>query len=135
MPEVASSPVSVTSTAPAYQPLASDSATFAVVVGAVRSILMLSTVVLAWLPALSATDAEAERLAPSPATGVSAGASPARPESASEAVHATTTSPLYQPLAFGSVVTLPLSLGSVLSTLTPPTPAVAWLPAASATVA
>src|SRR4051794_36012994 len=106
MPDTLSTPVKATSTAAAYQPVASDSATFAVVVGAVRSILIPSTVTLRTLPALSFTDADAERLSPSPSILLLSGTLPSWPDSASEAVHATTTSPLYQPLAFGSVVAL-----------------------------
>src|SRR5919204_1258727 len=124
-------PFRVTFTAPAYQPLSSGCATSTLVVGAVRSILIPSTVTVRTLPALSFTDAVAERLLPSPSTSLTAGASPARPESSSEAVHATVTSPRYQPLSFGSAVALPESTGAVLSTLMALTPSVALLPAAS----
>src|SRR4051812_11395717 len=70
-------------------------------------------------PALSLTDAPADRSSPSPVTVLFAGAFPSMPDSASLADHVTVTSPLYQPLPFGAVVAAPLSSGSVLSTLTP----------------
>src|SRR5687767_3308010 len=73
------------------------------------------------LPALSLTDAPAERSAPSPVTVASAGAGPARPDRASPAVQRTVTSPRYQPLAFGAVAGAPLSVGAVVSTSIPPT--------------
>src|SRR5690348_3280303 len=89
----------------------------AVVVGAVRSILMLPTVALAVLPALSLTEAAADRLLPSPLTTVSAGQA-TTPERLSAQVQWTVTSPVNQPLPFGVLTMLPLMVGLVLSTLT-----------------
>src|SRR4051794_5626483 len=79
------------------------------------------TVAAVALPALSVTDAPAERLLPSPVMVLSAGAapSPVRPDRASPAAQWTVTSPLYQLLPFGAVVAEPLSVGAVVSTLTP----------------
>ena len=70
------------------------------VVGAVRSILMPSTVAVAVWPALSVTLAEADRSLPSPVTTVSAGQA-TTPDRLSVQVQWTVTSPVYQPLAFG----------------------------------
>src|SRR5688572_340784 len=95
---------------------------------------MPETLAVAQLPARSQTVALAERLAPSPVTVLAAGQAPASPDSISEQVHWTTTSPLYQPLPFGAVVAVPLRLGAVLSTLMPATVAMALLPAASTAV-
>src|SRR5688500_17840201 len=134
MPDRSAPVVSVTSTSPAYQPLASGAGTAARVLGAVRSILMSPTVALVPLPARSITEALADNAAPSPLTVLSAGGSPSRPESASEAVQRTVTSPLYQPLPFGALVGAPLRLGAVLSMLMPLRLALAELSAASAAV-
>src|SRR5438094_4083670 len=104
------------------------------VLGAVRSILMPATVALVVLPALSLTEALAERLSPSPAmvlsSGRVAGSRPERP-AWSAAVQWTVTSPLYQPAPFGCVVAAPASEGAVSSTLMPERLALAVLPAAS----
>ena len=105
----------MTWTASPYQPLAGTCGTLAVVVGAVRSILIPSTVAVVTLPATSLIDALAPRFSPSPATVLSVGQLPSMPEPASEQVQATVTSPAYQPLALGLVVTLPVSVGGVLS--------------------
>ncbi len=64
--------------------------------GAVRSILMPSTVLVAVLPAMSVQLAVEERLPPSPFTIVSAGW-PAGPDSRSVQVQLTVTSPVCQP--------------------------------------
>ena len=72
---------------------------------------MPPTVACVELPALSLTEAAAARSLPSPSTVLSAGHAPSRPESASLHVQATTTSPLYQPFAFGLVVGAPVSDG------------------------
>ena len=90
----------------------------ALVVGAVRSILTAGLLAVVLLPALSLTVWVAVRFSPSPVMALFAGAAVASPESASSAVHAMTTSPLYQPLV-GCVVGAPLRVGAVLSTLTP----------------
>src|SRR5919109_1865422 len=114
--------VRVTSTAPAYQPLSRGAGTSAVVFGAVRSILIPATVLLVELPALSAMDALVERSWPSPVIVLAAGQPPASPDSASEQVQSTVTSPAYQPLSFEAVVAAPASDGGVFSTLIPVTP-------------
>src|SRR5206468_4054441 len=126
-----STPVRVTSTGPAYQPLSSGAGTSAEVLGAVRSTLTPPTVLLVGLPALSLSDALAERSAPSPVIVLAAGQSPARPDSSSEQVQATVTSSAYQPSPFGAVVAAPSSEGAVLSMLIPASPPLAALPAAS----
>ncbi len=130
MPERESVPVSVTSTPPAYQPVGRGSGTETEVLGAVRSILMPSTVLAVLLPALSVTWADAEMLLPSPSTMLASGTAPASPESASDASHVTVTSSLAQPVVLG----VPVSVGLVLSMLMPVTPSLALLPAASVTV-
>src|SRR4029079_3542657 len=56
------------------------------------------------------------------------------PDSASPAVHATVTSPLYQPAAFGDVVGEPSRVGATLSMLIPLTVVLAVLSALSVTV-
>jgi hypothetical protein len=104
------------------------------VVGAVRSILTAALSAFVVLPALSLTDALALSPEPSPVIVLFAGIPAARPESASLAVQAMTTLPLYQPLAFAAVVGAPLSEGAVLSTLTPVTDAVV-LPLSARSVA
>src|SRR3982751_5415953 len=96
-PERLSVAVNFTVTSPVCQPVGA----LAVVVGSCRSILMPLTVAPVVLPALSVTEAPAERLLPSPVSVLSAGAAPARPDRASAAVQRTVTSPLYQPLPFG----------------------------------
>src|SRR5688572_30560684 len=97
MPDRLSEALSVTCTAPPYQPAPFGSATVAVVVGAERSILMPATVLVTVLPATSSQAAVAERFSPSPLTTVSAGW-PAGPDSSSVQVQATVTSPVCQPL-------------------------------------
>src|SRR5690349_18621277 len=87
------------------------------VVGAVRSILMPSTVAEAVWPALSETLAEADRSLPSPVTTASAGQA-ATPDRLSAQVQWTVTSPVNQPFAFGVPTTLPVMVGEVLSTFT-----------------
>jgi hypothetical protein len=69
----------------------------AVVIGGVRSMWIPLTDAEVPLPALSLTNAEAPRLAPSPVTVLSAGHLPSIPDSASEQLQATVTSPAYQP--------------------------------------
>src|SRR4051794_5700289 len=86
------------------------------------------------LPALSLTVADADKASPSPVTVLAAGQAPSRPDSESEHVHCTVTSPLYQPAPFGAVVVAPLSDGSVSSTFMPFTVVDALLPAASIAV-
>src|SRR5207244_10739733 len=108
-----------------YRPLASGSGAAAVVVGAVRSIWMPLTVLVAMLPALSVQVAVEDRLAPSPVT-VSAAGCATGPDSASVHDHVTVTSPVCQPVGNEAV-----SVGGGLSTLTPVTPALALLPAMS----
>ena len=95
---------------------------------------MPGTVAVATLPARSATVAVAERLSPSPSMTVSAGHAPAMPESGSSQVQCTTTSPRYQPSAFGCVVTAPEIVGAVLSMLMSLTVTSAVLSAASTAV-
>ena len=129
-PDRSSVAASDTVTGALLQPLGTPDA---VVTGARRSTLMPATVALELFPARSATEAEAERLAPLAAIVVSAGQA-ATPERLSPQVQWMTTSPLYQPLTFGAVVAAPLMLGAVLSILMPLTAAVAALPALSATV-
>src|SRR3954462_15518349 len=77
---------------------------------------------IATLPALSVTLALAVSAVPSPCTTVSFGQAPEEiPESASEHVQRTLTSPRYHPLAFGGVVTVPMIIGATGSTLIPST--------------
>src|SRR3954468_24660839 len=83
--------------------------------GAVRSILISSTVALAVFPARSAVDADAPRCAPSPVIVLMPGQGPSMPDSASAQFHSTATSLLYQPAKFGLVVAAPLIVGAVLS--------------------
>src|SRR3954451_15350868 len=104
------------------------------VAGAVRSILMPPTVAMVVWPALSLTEAEAERLLPSPVTTVSAGQA-TTPDRLSAQVQWTVTSPLNQPLAFGVPTTVPEMVGGVVSTLTRGVRTEALLPAASVAVA
>src|SRR4051794_9830063 len=101
-------------TAMLAQPLGTP---FAVVVGAVRSILMPSTVAVATFPALSLTEADAERFEPSPLTTVSAGQA-TTPDRVSAQVQWTVTSFENQPFAFGVLTTAPMIVGVVSSTLT-----------------
>src|SRR6266545_2754296 len=91
---------------------------------------MPATVRLVALPALSLTDALAERSSPSPVIVLVAGQPSARPDSSSEQVQATVTSCAYQPSPFGAVVAAP-SEGAVSSTLIPVREALPELPAAS----
>src|SRR2546422_9061694 len=119
-------------TGAAYQPDGNvGSGALAVVTGAVRSISRPLTVPVVWLPALSATLADADRLSPSPMTMLSAGQVPSMPDSASEQVQCTVTLPLYQPLLVGALVGAPDRVGGVLSTLMPLTVALWSLPARS----
>ncbi len=129
-----SAAVSVTLTAPPYQPLGSGSGTLAVVLGAVRSILTFGLSALFALPALSLIVLLATRSLPSPVSLLSSGHEPCTPDSESSHVHAMKTSSLYQPLSLAAVLGAPLSEGAVLSTLTFSTPAAAVLPAASVAV-
>src|SRR3954447_29204 len=94
---------------------------------------MPSTVRLVALPALSLSDALAERLFPSPSIVRSAGQSPATPESSSAQFQPMTTSPWSQPLSFGASLAAPCSDGGVLSMSMPLTPSLAVLPAAAGT--
>ncbi len=81
-------------------------------------------------PALSLTEALADRFAPSPSTVLGVGQGPARPEPPlSLHDQATVTSWLTQPVWLG----VPMSVGGVLSTLMPLTLSLALLPAASVT--
>src|SRR3954468_4159322 len=89
------------------------------------------TVRVVWLPALSVTVAVAERLSPAPLMRLSAGQSPAMPDSVSEQLQCTVTSPLYQPLPFGAVVAAPVRVGAVLSMLMGLIVALWLLPASS----
>src|SRR3954470_6460803 len=119
----------------AYQPFVlSGAGSVAVVTGSVRSMCRPETVAEVELPALSSTLSLALRLSPSPATSESAGQEPAIPDNVSEHVQCTKTSWLYQPSSFGWVVTAPLMLGAVSSTLMPATLVEALLPAASVAV-
>jgi hypothetical protein len=94
----------------------------ALVTGGVLSIFTVGLdVALVELPALSLTEAEAVRPVPSLEIVLSAGAAPARPESASLAVQWIMTLLLYQPAPFGLVVGAPVSVGAVLSILIGPT--------------
>src|SRR4051794_10636844 len=86
-----------------------------VVLGAVRSILTAGDCAFVELPALSVAVALAVSAVPSPVIVLFAGL--VVPDSASAAVHATTTSSLYQPAAFASVVALPDRVGATLSML------------------
>src|SRR6478735_9575028 len=106
-----------------------------VVTGAVRSILTAGALwALVELPALSVTLAPAVSAEPSPVMVLLAGTAPARPESASDAVHATVTSLLYQPFALGAVVGVPESVGAALSMLMPLTVVLVELSALSTAV-
>src|SRR4051794_1405826 len=95
---------------------------------------MCSTVAVAVFPATSAIEAETESAPPSPEMTLSDGHAPAMPESASEHVQWTVTSPLYQPLALGALVGAPLMVGATLSMFTPLTVVAAVFPAASSAV-
>src|SRR4051794_15453526 len=104
------------------------------VADAVRSIMMPSTRAAAVWPARSLTDAEADRLRPSPVTTESAG-QPTTPDRLSAQVQWIVTSPLNQPFAFGLPITVPEIVGAVVSTLTTGVVTDALLPAASVAVA
>src|SRR5881397_3929124 len=99
-------------------------------VGPAVSMLMPPTMNEAAFPALSVADLVTDWLAPSPVS-VTGDGHDAMPESASEHVKVIVTGPLYQPLAFGLVVTAPVMVGFVRSMLIPPTEAVSLLPAMS----
>ncbi len=132
-PDRLSEALRVTSTLVLFQP----EGAVAVVLGVVPSILRPLTVALAVLPALSPTEALAERLLPSPVTTLLAGQapSPAMPERLSLQVQATVTSPVYQPLVFlVGPLGVPLSDGADLSMLIPPTVVLALLSALSTAV-
>ena len=105
-----------------------------VVVGGVLSILTGSLVAVALFPARSDTDADAVCAVPSPVIVVSAGASPASPDTASAAVQWIGTSPAYQPSGPGPVTGAPERVGGSVSTLMPLTVAVDVLPALSTAV-
>src|SRR3954452_21163378 len=96
--------------------------------------LMPDTVLVVTFPALSLTDSLAERFTPSPAIVLSAGPAPSMPESESDAVQWTFTSPEYQPSGFGLVVGAPVSVGALLSMFTPLSGFVARLSALSTAV-
>src|SRR6266511_1476789 len=95
------------------QPLAGEIGLITVVAGALPSILIPATVLVAVLPALSVQVADDDRFAPSPVTTWFAGPV-ATPERASVQDQVTVTSPVCQPLG-----TTALSTGAVLSTLIP----------------
>src|SRR5262245_20892179 len=94
--------------------------------------LMLLTVYVALLPALSVTVPVTDWLAPSPK--VVGPERLARPERASLPLKDTTTSALYQAWPLAARSGAPLIVGAVLSMLTPLTVALALLPARSVTV-
>ncbi|WP_157623267.1 hypothetical protein [Terrabacter sp. Root181] len=103
-----------------------------VVFGAVRSILTAALCALVELPALSVAVVLAVSAEPSPVIVLLAGL--VVPDSASAAVQATATSPLYQPAAFAFVVGFPDNVGATLSMLIPLTVVVAVLSALSVAV-
>src|SRR4051812_24742149 len=78
--------------------------------------LILSTVMPALFPAMSVAPPATAWLGPSPVTATLDG-QVAIPERASLQVKWTTTEPLYQPAALGLVVTAPVMVGAVLSSL------------------
>src|SRR6266498_3067131 len=98
--------VKSTLTWPRYQPSPLGRVVGApVTTGAVRSILTPFTEAVALLPALSEMLASAPRLSPSPLMVLLAGwVSGSMPDRPSVPVQAISTSPLYQPAAFGLVV-------------------------------
>ena len=102
MPEpLPSSPLKLTVTFVLFQPLAlAAGVRLALAVGAVLSMLMPETVVLAVLPALSVTVPSTGWSAPSPS--VTGAVQAATPERASSQVKLTMTSALYQPLALAA---------------------------------
>jgi hypothetical protein len=117
MSESASFPVKVTVTLVLFQPFALAAGVgVALAVGAVLSMLIPLTVVLAVLPALSVAAPLADCPAPS-VEMVCGAAHDAMPEVASLHVNATVTSCLYQPFAFGADVADPLMVGAVASRL------------------
>src|SRR3954469_14466484 len=97
--------------------------------GATVSILIPLTVVVVWLPALS-TAVPVTELAPWAETVVS-GWQVAMPLTASEQAKCTVTGVLYHPLAFGSLVALPVIVGADLSTRTVKVAEVSTFPARS----
>ena len=106
-------------------------ALIAVVVGAVRSILMPLDRLVAVLPALSVKVAIAERSSPSPPDRAVRRAGRRGRTARRCRSSATVTSPVCQPRRVNAV---PVSTGAVLSTLMPVTAAPALLPAASVAV-
>ena len=119
-PESASPVVQWIVTSPLYQPYAFGLAVGAPEsVGFVRSMLTLSTVSLALLPALSVAWPVTLWPAPSPES-VSSPAQPPvlMPVSASEQAKVTATGPLFQPKPFAAGAREPLTVGSRLSILT-----------------
>src|SRR5205807_5468755 len=118
MPESASLQLKLTVTLVLFQPAAFGAGvTLPVIVGAVRSILMLLTVTLALLPATSLTVPLADWLAPSLLSTCAAGQAVARPLPLSAQLKLTVTALLFQPLALAAGVRLPLMVGGVWSTL------------------
>src|SRR5206468_220872 len=104
IPESASSQRKWTVTSELFQPLALAGGDWVwPVLGALRSMFTGALSALVVLPALSDTEALANRPVPSPVIELLGGAGPARPESASPAVHATATSSLYHLVPCGSV--------------------------------
>src|SRR5688500_14093293 len=132
-PESASAATSVT----VWPVFAQPEGAVASVRGAVRSMLTVALAVRSF-PALSETVLVTLRFAPAPVTVLFVGPA-ARPESASLAVHATTTSSLYHSapwpsMPLGAPTAAPLSDGAVLSMLMPVTPALLTLSALSTAV-
>src|SRR5947209_6249944 len=115
-----------------YQPFVPSvpPATDAIVVGAVRSILMLETVALALLPALSVAVPVTDQFAPSD-DNVSGSLTLARPESASLAANITVTGALYQPSASADRSGAPAMVGDIWSILTVSVSVFSMLPALS----
>ena len=119
---------------PSYQPAALGEVVAApLIVGAVLSMLIPATVVLALLPALSVAVPVADWAAPA-ALRVIGLVQLAIPERTSEQRKLAVTSLLFQPLALAAGLRLPLIAGPVLSMLIPETVALALLPALSVAV-
>src|SRR3954469_8138083 len=103
-------------------------------VGAVRSILIPLRVSLAVFPARSPQVAVADRVVPS-AVSVRLTVPATAPDSASEQLQLSVTSPSFQPFAFAAVRDSKATVGAVLSIFTPPWASLAVFPARSAQVA
>src|SRR5207249_1423353 len=118
---------------PSYQPAAMGEVVAApLIVGAVLSMLIPETVVLALLPALSVAVPVDDW--PVPSASVASAEELLVPEEVSAELEGTVVTLLFHPPAAGEVVGVPLIVGAVLSMLIPETVALALLPALSVAV-